>query len=174
MTTCEVCVMDESCQPFLKMDALGCNHCYPARKRLNAQPSRPELREILNRVSSRGGATFDCVIGVSGGLDSSYLVVKAVEFGLRPLAVHMDNNWNSSMASRNIRRVLEKLQVPLVTVVTDWETQRKLQLAFFSADVVDVELLYDNALHAVCYSTAKKFGIKTIIGGANNATEGAL
>jgi hypothetical protein len=92
--------------------------------------------------------------------------------GLRPLAVHMDNNWNSSMASRNIRRLLEKLDVPLVTVVTDWDTQKNLQLAFLNADVIDVELLYDNALHSVCYGVARKFGIRTILGGANNATEG--
>jgi hypothetical protein len=84
----------------------------------------------------------------------------------------MDNNWNSSMASRNIRRLVSKLQVPLVTVVTDWQTQKNLQLAFLKADVVDIELLYDNALHSVCYSIARKHGIRTILGGSNNATEG--
>jgi len=164
--------MDESCIPFFAMAELGCNHCHAARNRLKDFPHVAQLESLVHRVAARGGGEFDCVIGVSGGLDSSYLVAKAVELGLRPLAVHMDNNWNSSMASRNIRRLLEKLDVPLVTVVTDWETQRRLQLAFLSSDVVDVELLYDNALHAVCYSVAKSYGIKTILGGANNATEG--
>jgi hypothetical protein len=76
------------------------------------------------------------------------------------------------MASRNIRRLLEKLDVPLITVVTDWQTQKNLRLAFISSDVIDVELLYDNVLHSVCYGVARRFGLKIILGGSNNATEG--
>jgi hypothetical protein len=164
--------MDESCAPFTSLGEQGCNHCLAARLREVHNGSKPDLESLLGAIKRRRGTDFDCVIGVSGGLDSSYLLAKSVELGLRPLAVHMDNNWNSSMASRNIRRLLDKLDVSLITVVTDWQTQKNLQLAFIGSDVIDVELLYDNALHSVCYGVARQFGIKTILGGANNATEG--
>jgi hypothetical protein len=164
--------MDESCAPFTPLGEQGCNHCLAARLREVHNGSKPDLESLLGAIKRGQGSDFDCVIGVSGGLDSSYLLAKSVELGLRPLAVHMDNNWNSSMASRNIRRLLDKLNVPLITVVTDWQTQKNLQLAFIGSDVIDVELLYDNALHSVCYGVARQFGIKTILGGANNATEG--
>jgi len=164
--------MDESCAPFEPLGEQGCNHCFGAKLRADYAVSYSDLESLIKDIRVRGSEDFDCVIGVSGGLDSSYLLAKSVELGLRPLAVHMDNNWNSSMASRNIRRLLEKLDVPLVTIVTDWHTQRNLQLAFLNSDVIDVELLYDNALHSVCYGIARKFGIKTILGGSNNATEG--
>ena len=172
MITCSICVMDESCAPFTSLGEKGCNHCQAARLRMLGRTSGPNLELLLRDIKSQGSREFDCVIGVSGGLDSSYLLVRAVELGLKPLAVHMDNNWNSSMASRNIRRMLDKLGVPLITVVTDWQMQKNLQIAFLRSDVVDIELLYDNALHSVCYSVARRFGIKTILGGANNATEG--
>jgi len=164
--------MDESCAPFTSLGEQGCNHCLAARLRAMPDGSKPDLGALLEDIKHRRGKDFDCVIGVSGGLDSSYLLAKSVELGLRPLAVHMDNNWNSSMASRNIRRLLDKLAIPLITVVTDWQTQKNLQLAFINSDVIDVELLYDNALHSVCYGVARQFGVKAILGGANSATEG--
>lgn len=169
---CEVCVMDESCSPFESLGQNGCNYCLDAIKRAPGPADTLQLNQTINDIKTRSRGQFDCVVGVSGGLDSSYLLAKLVESGLRPIAVHMDNNWNSSMASSNIRRLLQKLGVPLITKVTDWQTQKGLQLAFLNADVVDIELLYDNALHSVCYGIAKELGIKSIIGGSNNATEG--
>ncbi len=174
MIVCKRCVMDETCGPFFETEDGGCNHCQAALSRLQNQVKLPRqgLQEIVGKIKAASKSEFDCVIGVSGGLDSSYLLVKAVELGLRPLAVHMDNNWNSSMASINLHNLLTKLDVPLVTVVTDWTTQKALQLAFLRSDVVDVELLYDNALHEVCYKVANEFKINSILGGANSATEG--
>lgn len=164
--------MDETCIPFVELGALGCNYCVDSRARARANIGEQALEQTVQEIKSTSRGKFDCVVGVSGGLDSSYLVCRLVELGLRPIAVHMDNNWNSSMASSNLRRILGKLGVPLITKVTDWQTQKRLQLAFLEADVVDVELLYDNALHSICYEVAKEFGIKTIVGGSNNATEG--
>lgn len=166
--------MDETCEPFISFGPDGCNHCIEANQRARAKLASDsmDLNDTLKKIRERTRGRFDCVIGVSGGLDSSYLLVKAVELGLRPLAVHMDNNWNSSMASQNLHNLLSRLDVPLITRVTNWKTQRELQKAFFNADVIDIELLYDNCLHEVCYEVAKEFKIKTILGGANRATEG--
>lgn len=164
--------MDESCVPFFSYGPEGCNYCVDSKTRAPQVSSINNLETSINEIKARSNGKYDCVVGVSGGLDSSFLLAKIVDLGLRPIAVHMDNNWNSSMASRNIKRILEALNVPLITEVTDWDTQKNLQLAFLNADVVDIELLYDNALHSVCYGVARKLNIKTVIGGSNNATEG--
>lgn len=115
---------------------------------------------------------YDCIVGVSGGVDSSWVLVKAVSLGLRPLAVHMDNGWNSNLAVSNISNLIDKLGVDLHTYVINWDEYRSLMEAFFAADVIDIELLYDNALHEVCYSQAEKYGLKYILSGSNFSTEG--
>jgi hypothetical protein len=111
-------------------------------------------------------------VGVSGGVDSSWALVKAVEAGLRPLAVHMDNGWNSELAQNNIHVLVQKLGIDLYTHVIDWPEYRGLMQAFFQADVVDVELLYDNAMLAVNYLQAESHGIRHILSGVNSSTEG--
>jgi hypothetical protein len=97
---------------------------------------------------------------------------KAVQLGLRPLAVHMDNGWNSELAQSNIANLVRGLSVDLFTYVIDWSEYRKLMQAFFDADVIDIELLYDNAMLAVVYSQAAKHGVNYILAGTNRATEG--
>jgi hypothetical protein len=109
---------------------------------------------------------------VSGGVDSSWALVQAVEAGLRPLAVHMDNGWNTELAVDNISHLIEKLGVDLYTYVIEWTEYRKLMQAFFDADVIDIELLYDNAMLAVCYQQADKYRLKYILSGYNLTTEG--
>lgn len=134
---------------------------------------RLQLESLIREIRAKSASLdYDCVIGVSGGVDSSWALAQAVKFGLRPLAVHMDNGWNSNAAVSNIGNLVEKLGVDLYTYVIDWEEYRSLMDAFFAADVVDVELLYDNALHEVCYSQAKKYGVTYILSGSNLATEG--
>lgn len=115
---------------------------------------------------------YDCIIGISGGVDSSWTLVKALELGLRPLAVHMDNGWNSELAQSNISNLVTNLGVDLFTYVVDWDEYKSLMQAFFDADVIDIELLYDNAMLAVCYNQARKYGLKYILSGSNQATEG--
>lgn len=131
------------------------------------------LQEFVDELRIRGeGKRYDCVVGVSGGVDSSYVLLTAVRLGLRPLAVHMDNGWNSELAQNNIAQLITGLGVDLYTHVIDWDEYRKLMQGFFDSDVIDVELLYDNAMLAVNFQIAKRFGVHHILGGTNRATEG--
>jgi N-acetyl sugar amidotransferase len=133
------------------------------------------LHKFIEQIKKDGkGKDYDCIIGISGGIDSSYVLVKAIELGLRPLAVHMDNGWNSELAQNNIYNIINKLNIDLYTHVIEWEEYRKLMNAFFDSDVIDVELLYDNAMTAVNYNLASRYGIKYILSGSNNATEGMI
>jgi N-acetyl sugar amidotransferase len=128
---------------------------------------------FVEEVKRKGrGRKYDCVVGVSGGVDSSWALVQAVDHGLRPLAVHMDNGWNSELAQNNIANLIQKLGVDLYTHVINWGEYRALMQAFFDADVIDVELLYDNAMLAVNYQQAAAHGVAHILAGTNQATEG--
>lgn len=170
--------MDASAEEII-FDALGnCNFCTDyLRSTVTFSPASEHMhlsREALaKRIRDGGkGKPYDCIVGVSGGVDSSWVLAKAVELGLRPLAVHMDNGWNSNLAVSNISNLIDGLGVDLYTYVINWDEYRELMEAFFKADVVDVELLYDNALHEVCFSQARKYGLRYILSGENFSTEG--
>lgn len=156
-----------------------CNYCTDflalQKEKLFLSESLKEkkLNSLIDDIKNKGRKKkYDCIIGVSGGVDSSWVLVKAVEFGLRPLAVHMDNGWNSELAQNNIENLVKGLEVDYLTHVIDWHEYRSLMQSFFDADVVDVELLYDNAMLAVNWNLAVKYGIKYILAGTNLATEG--
>jgi N-acetyl sugar amidotransferase len=135
--------------------------------------SKQKLDQLVSKIKLEGRyKQYDCIVGVSGGVDSSWTLVQVLNLGLRPLVVHMDNGWNSELAQNNISNIIRKLDVDLYTYVIDWEEYRQLMQSFFDADVLDIELLYDNAMLAVNYGQAKKYGIKYILAGSNNATEG--
>jgi N-acetyl sugar amidotransferase len=176
---CSRCIMDTSAQD-ITFDAHGvCNYCTQFIERSGHLFAKSdsvrakELEEFVAKIKEGGrGKRYDCVIGVSGGVDSSWALVQAVRLGLRPLAVHMDNGWNSELAQNNIANLVRGLNVDLYTHVIDWDEYRKLMQAFFDADVIDIELLYDNAMLAVNYQQAAKHGVKFILGGTNQATEG--
>lgn len=164
----------------ITFDAEGrCNYCTDFLKRLeHYQPASPEelqsKREALvTRIKREGkGKRYDCIVGLSGGADSAYALYLAKSSGLRPLAVHMDNGWDSELAANNIENLVRKLDVDLYTHVINWEEYRRLMQAFFDADVIDVELLYDNAMSAVNYQMAEKYGLHWILAGTNTTTEG--
>lgn len=176
---CARCIMDTSADG-IQFDERGiCNYCsdFVATKRaiLTIDPVERQRRldAFLDQVRRDGkGKRYDCIIGVSGGVDSSWVLVQAVRMGLRPLAVHMDNGWNSELAQNNIANLVRGLGVDLHTHVIDWPEIRGLMEAFFSADVLDVELLYDNAMLAVNYQQARRYGLKYLLSGLNTATEG--
>jgi len=176
---CTRCVMDTSVAD-IAFDASGvCNYCseFLAQSagvlNQSAEQRAERLRRFVDEVKARGrGKRYDCVIGVSGGVDSSWALVQAVQLGLRPLAAHMDNGWNSELAQNNIANLIRTLGVDLHTHVIDWEEYRGLMQGFFDADVIDVELLYDNAMLAVNYQQAAKYGVKYILAGSNTSTEG--
>jgi N-acetyl sugar amidotransferase len=170
----------DSSAPEITFDEVGaCNYCTYFQQRVNAvvfaaEAERAEQRKVfIEKVKKAGkGKKYDCIIGLSGGVDSSYVIHLALAEGLRPLAVHMDNNWNSELAVNNIKNLVTGLGVDLYTHVIDWPEYRGLMQAFFDADVIDVELLYDNAMLAVNYAQARRYGIKYILSGSNSATEG--
>ena len=176
---CTRCIMDTTAED-IQFDPDGvCSFCTEFLHRSgaviheNADDKQARLRELVSLVRKDGNAkNYDCVVGVSGGVDSSWTLVEAKRMGLRPLAVHMDNGWNSELAQNNIANLVTGLGLDLHTTVIDWVEYRSLMQAFFDADVIDVELLYDNAMLAVCYRQARKFGIKHILAGTNQATEG--
>ncbi len=176
---CTSCVMDARAADTV-FDSTGqCNHCSTMLATLSTyQPVDAgvlhlRLAAFVNTIRTAGrGKRYDCIVGVSGGADSSYALYLAKQHGLRPLAVHMDNGWNSELAVNNIENLVRKLGVDLYTHVVEWREYRALQQAFFDADVIDVELLYDNAMLAVNYGLAKRYGIKYMLSGSNTSTEG--
>jgi N-acetyl sugar amidotransferase len=176
---CARCVMDISAAE-ITFNADGvCNFCTEFLERSShiihedEKVKKQRLERFVEAVKSAGrGKSYDCVVGVSGGVDSSWCLVEVKRLGLRPLAVHMDNGWNSELAQNNIANLVQGLDLDLYTHVIDWVEYRALMQAFFDADVIDVELLYDNAMFAVCYQQARRFGIKHILSGSNQATEG--
>jgi len=172
---CTRCLMDTTAKG-IEFDEQGvCNFCRDFEELLK-NPKKPielSLEQLIEKIRKDGkNKPYDCIVGVSGGVDSSFTLVKAKELGLRPLAVHMDNGWNSELAANNIKNLVEGLGVDLYTHVIDWDEYRELMQAFFDADVIDVELLYDNAMLAADYQQAAKYGIKYILAGTNTSTEG--
>ncbi|WP_318484975.1 N-acetyl sugar amidotransferase [Photobacterium leiognathi] len=179
MKVCTRCVLDETVKDII-FDKDGiCNYCKGYEDKCSHIVYKDEdvrvseLNKLVSKIKKDGkNKQYDCIVGVSGGVDSSWVLVKAKELGLRPLAVHMDNGWNSELAQNNIENLITKLDVDLYTHVINWVEYKSLMQAFFDADVIDVELLYDNAMLAVNYQLASKFGVKYILSGCNMATEG--
>lgn len=176
---CSRCVMDTSAREISFNRDGYCNFCTEFLERSghllaeDADQRQERLRSLVSEIKIAGrGKRYDCIVGVSGGVDSSWVLVEAKRLGLRPLAVHMDNGWNSELAQNNIANLVRKLEVDLHTHVIDWHEYRKLMQAFLDSDVIDVELLYDNAMLAVNYRYASLYGVKYILGGTNQATEG--
>lgn len=177
---CQRCVMDSSA-PDLGLDGAGvCRYCreYEQRRSLWDFPPAEQLRRresLLHEIRRAGlGHRYDCVMGLSGGVDSSYAVYVARKSGLRPLVVHVDNGWNTELAVMNIENIVRKLELDLVTIVIDWDEFRELQLAHLRAGVVDLELPSDHAIVAGMVKTARRFGARFILTGDNYATEATL
>ena len=176
---CTRCVMDTSASDITFDERGVCSYCRDMVERTghviyrSAEDRQRALQAFVAEIKASGaGRQYDCVLGVSGGVDSSWALVQAVRLGLRPLAVHMDNGWNSELAQNNIANLVRGLGLDLHTHVIDWEEYRGLMDAFFAADVIDVELLYDNAMLAVNFGAAARYGLRYILAGTNEATEG--
>lgn len=175
---CSQCVMDTS-DVRIVFDQRGvCDHCNSFRKDVlphwypNDQ-GKAMFREQVKRIKKAGaGKPFDCIMGVSGGLDSSFLLHLAVtEFGLRPLVFHVDGGWNTDIAVNNIQMLVEKLGLDLYTEVINWEEMRDFQLAFFKSGVPHLDIPQDHAFVATLYHFANLHNIKYILNGGNFATE---
>ena len=178
---CNRCVMDTT-DPNIKFDEKGnCNYCTYAIDKIskefsNEKTNLEKLNEFINLIRAAGNNKgYDCIIGLSGGIDSSYLAYILVkEFGLKPLAVHVDNGWNSEKAVSNIFNIVNKLGIDLYTHIIDWEEFRELQKAFLRASVVDLEMLSDHAIVVTINKLARKKRIKYFVIGANFQTESIM
>jgi len=163
----------------IQFDAVGvCDHCRVFQQKI--QPSwvtdergRQKLYAMVERIRAHGkGRDFDCIIGMSGGIDSSYLLHLAkTELNLRPLVFHVDAGWNSQEAVNNIERLIDQLELDLYTDVIDWEEMKDLQLAFFKSGVPHIDTPQDHAFFATMYKFAEQHNVRHILTGANYSTE---
>lgn len=177
---CTKTVMDTT-DPDIIFDEHGIsNHWFnyqtKAEKLISNKTKRKDaFDKLINEVKSAGkGKKYDCIIGVSGGVDSTYVAYIVKEMGLRPLAVHFDNGWNSELAVKNIEKALNKLNIDLYTYVVDWEEFKDIQLAFLKASVPDGEVPTDHAIISILYRIANKYGLKHILNGVNVESESIM
>ena len=174
---CSRCVMDDSVKGISFNENGECTFCKIHDDLENKFPLNKEtpkrLQELVEKIKKDGnGKRYDCIIGVSGGRDSTYTLYNAVKLGLRPLAVHFDNGWNSEIAVQNIKNTTKILGVDLHTHVADWEEFKDLQRAFLRASVSDGEVPTDWVITSVLYETAVKEKVKYFIEGSSFRTEG--
>lgn len=175
---CTFCVMDTS-DPDISFDENGrCNHCREFEQSVgkiwfpNEEGAR-RLDAVVEKIKAEGkGRAYDCILGLSGGLESSYLALKAREWGLRPLMVHVDAGWNSEFAVQNIERVVKHCGYELHTLVVNWEDMRELQLSYLRAAVANQDVPQDHAFFAGLYRFATDNKVRYVLNGANFATEG--
>ncbi len=178
---CTTCLLTLEDVPSLKFNRAGtCSVCeafaqqwqsHLQNKAAVSQTFPDVIRAIKNAGTKK---KYDCVIGVSGGVDSTFLAWKVCQLGLRPLAVHFDNGWNSELAVHNIEKMITSLGIDLYTVVVDWAEFRDLQKAYLKASVIDVEVPTDHGIYGTLYQAAIENNIQFILGGNNIATEGFM
>lgn len=178
---CTKTVMDTIGDDDIRFDEDGvCNYYHEFREKLKirvpeASVAEKQLKDLVAKIKKEGeGKQYDCIIGISGGVDSTYTAWLVKELGLRPLAIHLDNGWNSELAVKNIENILNKLGIDLYTEVMDWEMFKDLQLSFLKASTADGEIPTDHAILSILYQTAAKFKVKYIISGMNFRNEGML
>lgn len=175
---CTNCVMDTS-DSNINFDQKGiCDHCRTFELKIKPywhtdDRGLNELTSLVDKIKREGkGKDFDCMMGMSGGIDSSYLLYKMVtEYGLRPLVFHVDAGWNSQVAVNNIQRLVDGLGLDLYTEVINWEEMKDLQLAFIKSGVPHLDVPQDHAFFATMYKFASKYNVKTILTGGNYSTE---
>ena len=177
---CTRCVMDTTDRD-IEFDEKGvCNHCRKydeivKNKRIITPDRQIELEKKINEIIKAGrNKKYDCIMGVSGGVDSSYVAYLAYQYKLRPLAVHLDNGWDSKEAQENIRNIIGKLGFDLFTYEADWEEFKDLQRAYLKSSVGDIEVLTDNAMISFIHNIALKKNIKYQLWGMNVVTESIM
>lgn len=178
---CTRCVMDNESDPTIKFDAEGhCNYCNDVLARRNSEyfpneEGKKKLDEMMAMLKNEGkGKKYDCIVGVSGGLDSSYVIYLGYQYGLRMLAVHIDDGLDTEIAKRNIKNLCDKAKVELINICPDKEQYADLMLSFFKAAVPDVAMPQDNLLKQALHDLTKQYGIKHFLSGANFAHESIL
>lgn len=177
---CTRCVMDTSDEDIVFDKDGVCNHCTEnlatlQSPRYNQPEPEKHLGELIAKIKKAGqGKKYDCLLGISGGVDSCYMAYLCHQWGLRPLLMHMDNGWDSEISVSNIKKVVQKLGFDYVSFVLDWNEFREIQLGFLKSSIVDLEIPTDTAILASSYITASKNNIKYILSGSNFSGEGIL
>lgn len=178
---CTKTVMDTIADPNITFDKQGISNYWfdyqeLAKKILiHGEAGKQKWLDTITLLKKEGqGKKYDCIIGVSGGVDSTYVAYIVKEAKLRPLVVHFDNGWNSEIAVQNINKIIDYLDADLYTLVIDWEEFRDLQRAYIKAGVIDIEALTDHAIIGTLYRLAAKHQVKYVISGSNIETEGVL
>ena len=170
--------MDTVSDPDIRFDENGVCNYYSDYLKGAAEhvrkggEGRAALERIINQIKEDGkGKPYDCIMGLSGGVDSSYVAYLCKQYGLRPLAVHFDNGWNSELAVKNIESMVNKCGFDLHTLVVDWEEFKDLQLAYIKSSVVDIDVPADHAIVATLYKLALKHNLKYLLSGLNVNSE---
>ncbi len=181
MKTCTRCILSDTDTPNITFNEQGvCSYCLGYDDKIRTFHSYPDppAQRLEKKVAEMKAAgknrPYDCILGLSGGTDSSYMAWWTHQQGLRPLVVHLDNGWNSELAVKNIENICTRLGWDLHTHVINWEEFRDLQLAYLRASVVDIEVLTDHAVYAVVYKLAYKYKVKYTLNGYNYATEAIM
>jgi N-acetyl sugar amidotransferase len=174
--SCNQCLVDSELYPSIVIDKFGvCNVCRIVEKKndnLALLASSNHIDVMLDSIKASKSGKYDCIIGISGGVDSAYLALKAREWGLNPLLVHIDNGWNSELAVFNIQTLIKELNYDLYTVVINWKELRDVVRSFFKASVIDIDWANEMCAQAALYQVCNKFGLKYILTGHQIATEG--
>jgi hypothetical protein len=175
---CSISVMDNIADPNIRFDKTGACHYYHFYNRVSrkciirGEAGRLRWQETISHIkANKGNGKYDCLIGLSGGIDSAYICLLAKEAGLNPLLIHLDNTWDSETSVRNIENILEQLQFDYETLVIDNKTFEILQKAYIKSSVVDLDIITDHAILVSLYRTAIKHGIQHVITGYNIASE---
>lgn len=178
---CNRCIMDTTSDPNLELDANGvCNYCRKYDDEVKKieyirKDGEDKLRRLFEKIKvEEKDKEYDCLLGISGGVDSSYLAYLAKQYDLRVLAVHVDAGWNSEMAVKNIEKMCAKLEYDLHTVVVDWNVMKELQRAFMFSGLANLDVPQDHCFIAGVDEMARKYDIKYVMSGYNLATEGIL
>ena len=178
---CALSLMDTTSDPNIRFDSEGVSNYFYEYQEAESQfvssgeAGKRRLKEDFNRIKAdKGRNRYDCILGLSGGVDSTYLCLLAKEYGLNPLVVHCDNGWNAELAQHNIEQTIKRLGFDLFTYVINWEEFRELQLSYLRASVVDIEVLTDHAFMAVLYQQARQWKIRHVLTGMNVVTEQVL
>lgn len=175
---CSRCLLDTVGPHPIEFDGDGvCNYCHradavAARWSLSPEEQRVRFEQAIGAIKARGrGHEYDSILGLSGGVDSSYIAYLAMQHGLRPLILHLDNSWNSELAIKNIENIINRTGFEYYNHVIDWEEFKDVQLAYLRSSVIDTEVVTDQAIFALLHLTAHRLGVKYILFGDNPKSE---
>lgn len=180
ITVCSRCVMDSTASEIVFDENGVCNFCkhydeVRTKDLYQDDEGQQKLETLIKQIKEKGkNSDYDCLIGLSGGVDSSYVAYLVKKFGLRALAIHLDNGWNTELAVANVEQIVKRLNIDLKTYVLDWREFKDIQTSFLKSSISNIEIPTDHAIWAILIKTAGKMKIPYIIAGNNVVTESIM